>query len=269
MEATIAGPGPRTGRPPNAPNELLVIARDFGFEAPGSIEAGVTDIRLVNVGAETHQAALVRLENGVTADAFMQTIESDLGKASELGTFVGGPNAAAPDSDSRVTIDLEAGHYLVLCLIPSPKDGEPHVRKGMRAEIDVVPPIPVPAATERPPAETIRLHDFSFEIPKGYNGGGVDVLNVGTQAHELVIGRLHDGAGIADIAAATRPLFQPQPAPPYDPVGGTTPIAPGERVHLDVKLAPGRYAIVCLMPDEKDFTVDHLQRGMGTVLTVH
>src|SRR5512146_3597871 len=52
--------------PPTAPNLLTVTATDYAFDAPASIPAGYTTIRVVSNGKEVHQAALVRLEQGKT-----------------------------------------------------------------------------------------------------------------------------------------------------------------------------------------------------------
>ena len=87
---------------------------------------------------ETHQAALVRLADGATADQFLGALAADFGSAAQYGTFVAGPNEAVPAGSNSVVSDLEPGNYLVLCLIPSPADGTPHVIKGMQAPLQVV-----------------------------------------------------------------------------------------------------------------------------------
>lgn len=43
---------------------------------------------------------------------------------------VGGPNTPVPNGETRATLDLARGHYLITCYIPSP-DGVPHFAKGM------------------------------------------------------------------------------------------------------------------------------------------
>src|SRR5918993_3791811 len=49
-------------------NTVSVTADDYKFEAPATIPAGTTTIRLVNRGKELHQAQLMKLEEGKTLD---------------------------------------------------------------------------------------------------------------------------------------------------------------------------------------------------------
>ena len=200
-------------------NVVTITAADFSYDLPKQVPAGSTEIVLENHGAETHQAALVKLAPGATPAQFLGALAADFASAAQFGTFVAGPNEAAPDGSSRVVSDLEPGNYLVLCLIPSP-DGTPHVLKGMQASLVVTPP-EQPAREVDADAPTLALKDFSFALPKGYNGGPLEVENQGTQNHEVVVVGLPDGVDIHDIVDSTVPLFTPAKGPaPYADVAG-------------------------------------------------
>src|SRR2546430_2604485 len=112
-----------------AARDMTIVARDFAFDAPDSVAAGVTTIHLHNNGPDIHHVMLARLDAGHTA--------ADLGKAFAAEgplpawvTLVGGPNAPMPGGDSWATVDLMPGQYAIICVIPAP-DGVPHFMKGM------------------------------------------------------------------------------------------------------------------------------------------
>src|SRR5262245_57351302 len=252
-----------------APKVVTFTAADFSFQTPKQIAAGPTEIKLDNHGMETHQAALVRLTAGATPAQYLGALATNFGSAAKFGTFVGGPNEAAPAHSSAVVANLEPGNYLVLCLIPSPSDGKPHALKGMQASLVVTPPAVAAPATPRD-TPTLELKDFSFDLPQQYQGGPLQVVNHGTQAHEAVIVQLPDGVELSDVVASAVPAFTPAKVKqPYLDIAGTTPLAPGEKAFLDLKLEPGRYALLCFLPDSTKPNTDHLHNGMATVFTVN
>jgi hypothetical protein len=250
---------------------LTIMASDHALEAPAQVAAGATRIEVMNHGTEAHQAALVRLEPGRTRDEYLTALAQSLAAAAEVGTFVGGPNGAGPGQTVGVTAELEPGRHVVLCLIPS-LDGVPHVVKGMVTELEVTGPAGKPAPRER--AAAVRLHDFHFGVPKRFvdavsSGEPIEVVNDGAQAHEMVVSRLPKGVTIADVVTWTdHPLFTPAPGPqPQVDVAGVTMLAPGASSRVRLDLAPGRYALLCFLPDEASGT-SHLEQGMAYPFTV-
>ena len=209
------------------------------------------------------------LADGATPDQFLGALAADFASAAEFGTFVAGPNGAAPNGgSSSVVSDLAPGNYLVLCVIPSP-DGTPHVLKGMQAPLQVMPPAGDADAAVDPDAPTLTLQDFSFDLPDDYNGGPLNIVNDGPQDHEVAILGLPDGVEISDIIDSAVPLFTPAKGPaPYTDAAGTTIIAPGGKTFIDPELPPGRYAMVCFLPDTTKPNTDHLHNGMATEFTV-
>jgi uncharacterized cupredoxin-like copper-binding protein len=251
---------------------FTVMAMDYGLTAPESVPAGRTRIEVMNHGAEPHQAALVRLEPGRTQGEYLGAVASGLEAASKIGKFVAGPNGASPGGTSEVVADLEPGRYLILCLIPSP-DGTPHVVKGMIRELEVTGSASKSSVkTKRVPV--VHMGEFHFELPKSFvkavsTGAPIDVVNDGKQDHEMVVSRLPDGVDIKDVVDwSNHPLFTPEPFPqPQVDVAGATMIAPGGRARLRLDLPPGRYALLCFLPDKTSGT-SHLYQGMSYPFTV-
>ncbi|HEY9557478.1 MAG TPA: hypothetical protein VIR58_12135, partial [Acidimicrobiales bacterium] len=150
---------------------------------------------------------------------------------------------------------------VMLCFVPD-SAGEPHVAHGM------VRPFEVTASTDPAPPPVpdgqVELHDFRFEVPAALDGDDVlEVANAATtEAHEMVVARLDDGAGIEDVVAALdagRPI-------PASGVGGMQALLPGDAQHLALDLAPGRYALFCAVTSREG--VPHYRAGMASEVVI-
>ena len=245
-------------------NEVTVKARDFAFyDMPDTISAGATTIRLLNDGPDLHHVWLVRLEEGKTLADLMQAMKDAPDALPSWAVDVGGPNAVAPGSVSAATLDLEAGEYAVICLIPA-KDGVPHLMKGMVRSLTVLPnrnPAPMPHADL-----VLTLNDYSFEFDKPVTRGvqTIRIENAAQQSHEAVLIKLEPGKHVQDVLQ----WFQTQQGPPPGmPVGGVSGFAQGEVNTITYDFAPGRYGLVCFVPDAKDGK-PHIAHGMVTEFTV-
>lgn len=252
--------------------DLTVTATDFRLATPGQVAAGPTRVRLVNHGSEGHQAALVRLGAGHTSGEFLGALATSFGASRRFGTFVGGPNAAAPGRTSEATVTLKAGHYLAVCLMPSASDGTPHVMKGMLTEFDVTG---TAKARPQPKVPTIETTEFHFRFPRAArralaNGRPVAVRNTGSQIHEVVVARMQRGETVSDVAHwADHPLGTPASGPmPHDELAGVTELAPGASARMQAHLTKGRYALLCFLPDDDRAGTSHLHEGMAYPFTV-
>lgn len=244
---------------PAAPAVVTVTATDYKLSMPDSIPAGVVTLQLVNHGKELHQAQLVRLAEGKTAADFQAALAHG-GPPPAWATFVGGPNAAAPEHESASTSELTPGSYVALCVIPGP-DGVPHIMKGMARPFEVT--AGGTAAAVLPPAQdTIHLVDYAFQLSRPLTAGHhtILVVNGGPQPHELVLLRMTPGKTVKDFAAWVDSGMKG--APPAMPMGGVAALANGDRSEIRVDLTPGEYGFVCFVPDAHDGKY-HLMHGMG------
>lgn len=256
-----AGAGASSGDPAGDPNVLTITAHDYGFEAPATVRAGVTTIRLANEGGEFHHATLVRVEDGRTsADLAGAMKDIDL---PAWATFAGGPNGAAPGGSSEATLALKPGNYVIICVIPSP-DGTPHVMKGMMRDLKVTGPA---VRGELPATDAaIMLSDYEIRLPKPLMAGHhvIRVRNYAAQPHEVMMFRLLPGRTEEDLMQFLAAMSGELPAVP---VGGIAPMSQGTANNLAVDIAPGRYVLMCFVPDVKDGQ-PHLAHGMITRFTV-
>ena len=254
----------RKAPPAGGANVVTITATNYAFAAPDTIPAGLTTLRLVNHGQEAHHAVVIRIAAGTPQSSVDSALRTE-GPIPPWMSFGAGPGAVIPGDSSNATSVLEAGHYLLVCFISSP-DGVPHVAKGMMRPLEVVGSAAAPAA--EPVADVdITLSEYAFKLSRPLTAGThtIRVENAGSQMHEVVIERLAEGRSLADfLSRAQRGMQGP---PPSTFVGGVTGPDAGKRGYTTVTLTPGRYLLLCYVPDAKDGK-PHFAHGMALEVTV-
>ena len=92
------------------------------------------------------------------------------------------------------------------------------------------------------------------------------MINDGPQPHELTILALAPGKTLDDALAFFGEAPHTGP-PPFSDAGGLGAIGAGQTAWVDLDLAPGDYAAVCLVPDPATGK-PHLMLGMSAAFTV-
>ena len=242
-----------------APAEVVIRARDNVFhEAPDTMVAGVTNIRLINEGPSFHHVWLVRLEEGRTMDELLEHMAQG-GPMPTWAVDVGGPNTpGAPGGETSALVDLEPGSYVLLCVVDLP-GGVPHVMKGMVRPMTVVPN-DGPSA-EMPPADIVmRLDDYTFETDIAITPGRrtIRIENAAAQPHEVLIVRLDEGRTVQEFMEF---LETGEGTPPGTAMGGVTGIAQGGVNQITLDFEMGDYGLICFVPDASDGR-PHFLHGM-------
>jgi uncharacterized cupredoxin-like copper-binding protein len=238
---TLAG-CPRRGQVA-APRRVSIIARDYSFEMPQRIEAGLIAMDIVNRGQEPHHAQLMRLKPGVAPDQFRQALQKGPEAILALVDLVGGPSTVDPGGETSVTLNLGAGMYFALCFIPS-RDGLPHFAKGMVSQFEASGS---KAVSEPSSQAQVVMKSFAYQVPAGLKGGAmVKVINQGDQPHEMAVVRLAPGQTMQDYLNW---LKSPKGPPPGQDVGGLQAVAPGGSGWLELPKEMGSYLLICNVPD--------------------
>ena len=230
-----------------APNVVVVKTSDYAFDAPDTVRAGLTTLRLVtNPGQEMHQVGLIRLDSGKTAADLFNAMKSP-GPMPKWAIEVAGVNPPAPGQTAEATLNLAAGNYLLVCFVPSP-DGVPHVAKGMSRPLVVAG---TAAAAPLPGDVEIKLTDYAFGLSKPLTAGQhvIRVVNDGQQSHEVMVIRLAPGKTAAQVAAWVEKMEGP---PPGEPLSGVAGLGVGQSASFPLTLTPGEYGLICFIPDAKD-----------------
>ena len=248
-----------------APNTVTIVAKDFAYDAPDTIPAGMTTLRLVNQGPGMHHITLVQLHEGKTfADlqAVMKTMRPTDPPPAWM-SFEGGPQPPAPGDTTAVTQQLEPGNYALLCFVDVP-DHVPHFAKGMAKGLIVAPST---AAAAAPSADvTVGMVDYSWTITPELKAGEhvIKVENSAQQAHEFLFVKLADGKTAEDLGRWAKDFKGP---PPGVPMGGIAAIRPGATSYVHATLPAGNYVMICFLPDAKDGK-PHVEHGMIRPFTV-
>lgn len=247
---------------------IKVTARDYAFDVPATISAGLVDVTLDNAGKEPHFAALAQPKEGVPiadVQAAITALASGKPPAGGPPPFVEyiAMGTVDPGGQSHVTGNLPAGKYIMFWLLPSP-DGVTHGAKGMIKEVEATG-----GSTGGLPQTDATYITYDFAI--GAAGGGAATLKAGTnrvalenkgkQIHEIDLFELADGKKVADVKAWAAKLAGP---PPGHFRGGPA-VRDGLSVTTTFDLKPGaRYAFVCIVPDSLGDGAPHITKGMHT-----
>jgi hypothetical protein len=262
-QTAAPAPTPTAPSAAAAAHTVELDASDYAFNAPETLSAGLTTIRLVNHGLEPHHGQLLRLNEGVTFEQFTAALQQEGEGALRLTSGEGGPGAADPHGSSEVTLDLKPGIYALACFIAGP-DGVPHLMKGMLKPIQVTQPsAPGQAPTA---AGTFAMKDFSFDMPSVLPAGKATykVVNHGPQMHELNVVKLHAGKTAEDALAWEK---APAGPPPFDLAGGINAFSADGSGYMTLDLRPGTYLAVCHVPDPAS-GLPHSHLGMVKQFTV-
>lgn len=249
------------------PRVVNVTAYDYRFESPASIPAGTVTFRMRNAGKEVHHLWIVKLDKGKTPSDFLKAMNAwgSALKMPDWATDVGGPNNVGPGQTAGGTMTLEPATYMLVCWVPSP-DGRPHVMKGMVKPL-VVTAKGATTAAEPDPDLTMTLDDYSFVLSGPLKAGTRTIRfeNKATQPHEAVIARLLPDKTMLQ-AIVWMNSGQSGPAPVVM-LGGASGIAQGRHMFVTADFQPGKYVLLCFIPDAKDGR-PHSAHGMAKEITI-
>ncbi|HXF36719.1 MAG TPA: hypothetical protein VNO17_05995 [Actinomycetota bacterium] len=140
-QPAVEDTAPPAAESPTEGGAVTYTAVEYEFRGPASLPAGPVTIELRNEGEEQHELQLVRLEKGRTVEDVEALFEEGVPQGPPPWvTQVGGTFAAPGETaEQPVAADLEAGTYVMLCLVPTERDGEqvPHAALGMIREVSV------------------------------------------------------------------------------------------------------------------------------------
>lgn len=243
-----------------SPPEVTIVATDFAYQAPDTIEGGMVTLKLVNQGQTYHHVQMVRLLDGKTYGDLVEGLKQMQPGAAPPPWIedVVGPNSPEPGGESRLIRELAPGNYALICFIDTP-DHVPHVAKGMVKSLTVTAPTGAVAAA--PVSDvTVQMTDYDWSVAPALTAGKhvIRLENMAEQSHEMFIVKLDEGKTKEDFLAWGATFQGP---PPGKAMGGTSGQKKGDVAFVPVDLAPGNYLFVCFLPDAKDGK-PHLAHGM-------
>jgi len=254
---------PRSASAGAAANEVTVTATDYALDAPDTMPAGWTTVRLVNDGEQPHAAVLLRLEAGRTVREYIEAYGEAVrtrGPRPAWATAHGGA-MAIPHGEASAIVHMEAGDYAWVCFVPAP-DGSAHMVQHGEAHEFVVRPYtgdaPAPSAPE--PTATLRMLDYAFELDTTPRAGRqtIRVENAGLEQHHVLFFELMPERTMAEFNAWLQTGMQGEA--PASLVAAMAGLSAGAEAYLEVDLTPGEYVLVCLVAGRDE--VPHTAKGM-------
>jgi hypothetical protein len=116
-------------------SDVTIKLVDFDFRTSQPLAAGKHRIMVENSGPQAHELVLVKLAPGKTIEDFAAWAMSMKGPPPAMP--VGGVGVLENGMRASFIADLAAGDYGLICFVPDPKDGKPHLAHGMMKNLKV------------------------------------------------------------------------------------------------------------------------------------
>jgi uncharacterized cupredoxin-like copper-binding protein len=229
------------------------------------VSGGVVTLRLTNKSTQDpHDLQLVQASGTHSATEVKKFATTDGGPIPAWLHAAGGVGTVSPGKTGEATLRLEPGHYFAFCTEDT--DGKSHADAGMITEFDVSgnsgAKLPAPTAH-------IEATEYKFTT-SGLEAGDnlVEFKNSGKQLHMVLALPLLPGKTIADVKQAFTSDDQNTPPPvDFEKALSTEVLDTGGSEYVHWNLAPGKYALVCVMSDRSG-GAPHFMNGMLQELDV-
>jgi hypothetical protein len=177
---------------------IEIIASDYAFTVPDTIDPGPAELRLANHGTVPHEMIIMKLRPGATAADLLALQQRD----EPFRPSIDGGNAvlfAQPGAtgDGRLSVDFEPGRdYVLWCNFQNADSLPKHSAMGMFKEIHVARSPQAISAHAPVRKETVDATDYAFHLADTLDAGETEFVmtNSGKQRHELSFSRLEAGA---------------------------------------------------------------------------
>lgn len=246
---------------------ITVTASDTSFALPPTIQAGLVEATVINMGAQEHQAQFARLNPGVTFQHLQTTLTRGLAAALPLIMPLGGTMSVQPGQHQTVILNFARdGQYLVFGF-PAGQETLSHRQQVITQSFTVIGSSNADRVNLPRADVQVTMRDFSFDLPNTLRSGQLtyQMTNQGVQPHELIFLKLNSGKTWRNVMAF---LQAPQSTPlPGKVIGGMSALGPGQTAWINLSLVPGTYVTLCFLPDPASGLL-HVQLGMICSFTV-
>jgi hypothetical protein len=233
-------------------NATTIRLNAEGMTIPAELPQGIVTLTFANESDAPFSPLLARLNADVTQDAFTEALSGGPEAALGLVSLLGGTEAA-PGENTTVTYDLKAGNHVVLNFAGEAPDVQFFTVSDANTSTETAPEADI----------QVRLLDFAFTLPVTLPAGEHtwQIVNEGTQWHEMAIMPLPADTTIADYRAMMNGMFSGEGEPPQ-PAAFWQPNNQGEQAWVTWNLEPGFYVVACFLPD---FATGHVHANEGMV----
>lgn len=236
--------------------------KQVAWTAPATLESGIYEITLTNKGKKPHAAGLVRIDGDHTPEEALKVIGQEEGVIPGWLHGAGGTSGVRPGATGTVTQKLDPGSYML-------QDDEQDDQTVASTKMIEVTGEPVTAELPSAPAQVV-MDEYSFRTT-GLKAGRNTILmdNAGKELHHTLAFPIAKGKTFADVKkfATTEGEGEGPPPVDFEAGEGTAVLDGGFQQIVDFDLKPGRYALICFLPDRAGGP-PHVAKGMLSELTV-
>jgi hypothetical protein len=225
------------------------------YRAPSSVRAGLVRITLVNRGGRRHKAQLFRVD-GSHSIAEARRVRTPFPR---WFRWEGGVGVTEPGEKASITQTLHPGKYYIT---------------GNRGEEARVAPLRVVGARggEKLPqaAGTVVFREYNFSARDLEAGSrSIEFRNEGLEPHHAVFAPVKRGASVRQLRRFLRGSGPIPVGEGVDLHGAleTAVIEGGQSQVARLRLAPGKYALLCFVSDRRGGPA-HVAKGMIDEVTV-
>jgi hypothetical protein len=253
------------------PELVVTVTDDAITPETDSVPAGLVLLTVNNQSSAEVGAAVIQPAEGYTIEDLQNAAATPPASPDEFPSFfyteahiAGGPGSPPVGGTAQAVIELVEGPAVLFAEGNQP----PAFFTVTAAEGEAQPP---------ETSVTIVEVDFAFggvanAAPAGQQVW--EVRNEGTQPHMLVLGKVPDGTTWDQVyqAVTSDPEATPEPGAlgqeDFQYVGGVLLQSGGTTVYPILDLEPGRYGLICFVPDPNHGGIPHAMEGMIAMLDI-
>jgi hypothetical protein len=118
-------------------SDVAVTLKEYMFEMPTELKAGVHTFKVSNQGTQPHEMSLFKLTEGQTLADLRTILTSPESGGPPPVEQAGGALPMGVGMRAWTTIDLKPGNYVAVCFVPDSGDGKSHLEHGMMMPLKV------------------------------------------------------------------------------------------------------------------------------------
>jgi hypothetical protein len=242
------------------PEDTLAVTLGAGGELTGvkELPAGPVTVEFANDAPQPHELQMIRVDGDHSIEEVLEVISSEGEPIPGWIHGAGGVGSVAPGQTSTSTQVLESGRHFLIAQLAAEGEEPP-----VTAELEVSDG----QARGKLPEASARIDAFEYGFrPEGLKPGRqeVEFNNTGGELHHVQAFPLRPGASLdeaKEFFESEEPPEGEEPPLDFEGAAGTPVLDGGTKQVLEMELRPGKYALVCFIPDRSGGK-PHLDKGM-------
>ena len=239
--------------------------KKFKMTAPKSIEGGAVTVNFRNASKVPHEAQIISLGDGHTAQEALKIVEADKVVLPAWFRGEGGVGTTAPGRSGTATVKLPAGTYAVIDT--ESDDGPPPSAMGAVATFKVTGDngAEIPETSAKVETKDVRKDEYEF-VTSGLKAGTNNLTfdNTSEEIHHVLAVPMRGTATLAQVKKFFATMGEAPGPPPVDfeKASGTAVLDGKRKETTRLELQKGRNVLICFLTDRDGKGKSHTEEGM-------